>query len=476
MSDLAGLPRQVGKYRLDAVLGRGAMGVVYRAYDPLIERTLALKTVHRGLADPEQTHEMLQRFRKEAQAAGRLTHPNIVAVYEYGESADMAWIAMEFVDGQPLSELVTGTPLAPPRAAAWMGDLLAALAYAHARGVVHRDIKPANLLLTREGRLKVGDFGIARIESSTLTQTGAMLGTPSYMSPEQFRGETVDGRSDLFSAAVVLYQMLTGQRPFSGSAATVMQQVLTVTPPPPSHVHAALGAGLDAVVMRGLARAPEARFADAAEFARALDHAMQDAEAPAGASAGGDDATVLMAAPAAAAARRTVAPATEATAAMTAWKMAALPPLEALLTAQIGPLARLLLRRMAASAHDFDSLCARLLPHIPSPAARKDFAAELAALGRELVARQDPHGGQHAGAVAIGESTHAPDAAFGAAATALLAEEIGPIAAIVVKRALPQAAGRLALLELAAARIDDPAARARFLDRARALIGGPAAG
>jgi serine/threonine-protein kinase len=178
MNELAGLPRQIGKYRLDAILGRGAMGVVYRAFDPLIERTLALKTVHRAVADPEQALEMLQRFRKEAQAAGRLMHPHIVAVHEYGETDDLAFIAMEFVDGSPMSDLVAGAPLPLAQVTAWMGDLLAALDYAHARGVVHRDIKPANLLVTPDGRIKVGDFGIARIESSTLTQTGGVLGTP----------------------------------------------------------------------------------------------------------------------------------------------------------------------------------------------------------------------------------------------------------------------------------------------------------
>lgn len=452
MSEVDELPRQIGKYRLDAILGRGAMGVVYRAFDPLIERTLALKTVQHRVGDPEQAQELLRRFRTEAQAAGRLMHPNIVAVHEYGEESDLAWIAMEFVDGRPLSELSGQQACALPQALAWMRDLLAALAYSHAHGVVHRDIKPANLLVTRDGRIKVGDFGIARIESSTLTQTGAMLGTPSYMSPEQFRGEAIDSRSDLFSAGVVLYQLLTGQRPFSGTTAAVMQQVLTHCPAPPSRLNPLLPAALDAVVMRALAKTPEARFADAVAFLQALEAAA----AVAGADA---DATVLLSAPPALPASAAEPSRHGLTADLTAWKLAVLPQLEALLTAQIGPVARLLLRRIAADAPDFATLGERLLEQIPSPTARADFATSLAALGQA----------QETGAAAPPPL----DPAFGAALARLLAVEIGPIAAIVVKRALSRAADRTALVDLVAGQIEEPAARVRFLDAARALTDAP---
>jgi serine/threonine-protein kinase len=452
MSEVDALPRQIGKYRLDAILGRGAMGVVYRAFDPLIERTLALKTVQHRPGDADGAEELLRRFRTEAQAAGRLMHPNIVAVHEYGEANDVAWIAMEFVDGRPLSELSSQQACALPQVLAWMRDLLAALDYSHAHGVVHRDIKPANLLVTRDGRIKVGDFGIARIESSTLTQTGAMLGTPSYMSPEQFRGEAIDSRSDLFSAGVVLYQLLTGQRPFSGTTAAVMQQVLTHSPAPPSRVNRLLPAALDAVVMRALAKTPEARFTDAAAFLQALEAAA--------AAAGPDaDATVLLSAPPALPASAAEPSRHGLTAELTAWKLAMLPQLEALLTAQIGPVARLLLRRIAADAPDFAILGERLLEQIPSPTARADFAASLAALGQ---------------APETDDAAAPPlDPAFGAALARLLAMEIGPIAAIVVKRALSRAADRTALVDLVAGQIEAPAARARFLDAARALAGAP---
>ncbi|MDY0974781.1 serine/threonine-protein kinase [Massilia sp. CFBP9012] len=468
MSEVDAFPRQIGKYRLDAILGRGAMGVVYRAFDPLIERTLALKTVQHRLGDADGAEELLRRFRTEAQAAGRLMHPNIVAVHEYGEANDLAYIAMEFVDGRPLSEMCGVEACSLPQVLAWMRDLLAALAYSHAHGVVHRDIKPANLLVTRDGRIKVGDFGIARIESSTLTQTGAMLGTPSYMSPEQFRGEAIDSRSDLFSAGVVLYQLLTGQRPFSGSTAAVMQQVLTHSPAPPSRLNPLLPGALDAVVMRALAKTAQARFADAAAFLQALETA--------GAAAAPDaDATVLLSAPPALPTTAAEPSRHGLTADLTAWKLAVLPQLEALLTAQIGPVARLLLRRIAVDAPDFSTLGERLLEQIPSPAARADFATSLAALEREL--ESTPESGADGPVQApqeTGNIAPAPlDPAFGSALAHLLALEIGPIAAIVVKRALPRAADRPALVDLVAGQIEAPVARARFLDAARALADAP---
>lgn len=471
IAPLTGAPREIGKYRLDAVLGRGAMGVVYRAFDPLIERTLALKTVRAGLGDPEQARELLQRFRTEAQAAGRLMHPNIVAVHEYGELNDLAFIAMEFVDGSPLSDVVGLAACPLPQVLGWMGDLLAALAYAHAHGVVHRDIKPANLLVTRDGRIKVGDFGIARIDSSTLTQTGAVLGTPSYMSPEQFRGETIDGRSDLFSVGVVLYQLLTGQRPFAGTTAAVMQQVLTHTPPPPSRVNPALPNALDAVVMRALAKAPDARFADAAAFQYALSAAaaLQDTDG---------DATVLLPRQFTPPDRTAEASRQGLTADLTAWKLAALPQLDILLTAQIGPVARLVLRRVAADAADFAALREGLLAHIPSPTARADFDASMRSLEASLAPGAQPGAAgasaTQPGKAGTGHGTGAAapslaDPAFSTALAQLLAVEIGPIAAIIVKRALVHAATRPALVERVAQQIDVPAARARFVDAARRI-------
>lgn len=502
MTDTAGLPQRIGKYRLDGLLGKGAMGVVYRAFDPMIDRTVALKTVRRDPADEAQAREMIERFRKEAQAAGRLMHPNIVAVHEYGESDEIAYIAMEFVDGTPLSTLIGERPCPLPQALAWFGDLLAALDYSHRHGVVHRDIKPANLLVTRDGHIKISDFGIARIESSTLTQTGAMLGTPSYMSPEQFRGEAIDGRSDLFSAGVVLYQLLTGQRPFSGSAATVMQQVLNHTPTQPSHVNAALPAGFDAVVLQALAKEPRDRHASARAFQQALDavsrddafslpqtreDAQEDSDATILATPSSLQALTSQPGWADRSARNSTGTGAIATATANqpGWLQPLLPSLETLLTRQIGPMAKLLLRKIGPVSPDFESLGRQLLEHIPSPSAKEQFQQQMAAIGADyLPATGAGTEGQASATVAGTLPPSTPSTLAGAAAaeapppltpefatavTPVLAIFIGPIAAIVVKRALRTAADRHDFIAQLASQIDADAARQRFVEQARQL-------
>ncbi len=274
-------PAKLGKYTIRRELGKGAMGVVYEGFDPSIERIVALKTVRADQLGGEDAPEILTRFRREAQAAGRLTHPNVVAVYELGEDAGTTFIAMEFVKGRSLKEyLEQHTRFTTPQLARIMTELLAALDYSHRNGVVHRDIKPANVMILEDGTVKVADFGIARIEQSNLTQTGMILGTPSYMSPEQFMGQTVDGRSDLFSAGVILYELLTGEKPFSGSATTIMHKVLQEEPLPPSTLNVQVPRPFDGVVKRALAKRPDERFQTAREFAEAIKAAVEGRAAP----------------------------------------------------------------------------------------------------------------------------------------------------------------------------------------------------
>ena len=279
-------PAKLGKYTIRRELGKGAMGVVYEGFDPSIERIVALKTVRADQLGGEDAPEILARFRREAQAAGRLTHPNVVAVYELSEDAGTTFIAMEFVKGRSLKEyLEQHTRFTTPQLARIMTELLAALDYSHRNGVVHRDIKPANVMILEDGTVKVADFGIARIEQSNLTQTGMILGTPSYMSPEQFMGQTVDGRSDLFSAGVILYELLTGEKPFSGSATTIMHKVLQEEPLPPSTLNVQVPRPFDGVVKRALAKRPDERFQTAREFAGAIKAAVEGREAPAASDA-----------------------------------------------------------------------------------------------------------------------------------------------------------------------------------------------
>ena len=218
---------KLGKYEIKRVLGRGAMGVVYEGWDPTIQRVVAIKTVPISDTDDEETREAIARFRREAQAAGRLTHPNIVSVFDYGETNELAYIVMEFVNGPSLKEVMgKNDRFALPDVVKIMQDVLAGLEHSHEQGVVHRDIKPANLMLTStdrsRARIKISDFGIARIESSSMTQAGVMMGTPTYMSPEQFMGQTVDPRTDIYACGVLLYQMLTGERPFEGGLSAIM--------------------------------------------------------------------------------------------------------------------------------------------------------------------------------------------------------------------------------------------------------------
>ena len=255
---------QLGKYEIRRELGRGAMGVVYEAYDPMISARVALKTIRPDQLAGEHTDDIVARFRREAQAAGRLSHPNIVSIYDCDEDAGTWFIAMEFVDGRDLKErFAADERFRSADIERIMTQILAALDYSHRLGVVHRDIKPANVFMLADGTVKVADFGIAHIESSNLTQVGTVVGTPNYMSPEQIMGLPVDGRSDLFSVGVILYQFLTGERPFAGTSTTTMQK--GAEGGAAAAVDAAtsqLPPAIDAVVRRALAKRADERFAE----------------------------------------------------------------------------------------------------------------------------------------------------------------------------------------------------------------------
>jgi serine/threonine protein kinase len=267
--------KTLGKYEIKRLLGRGAMGTVYEGWDPIIARRVAIKTVHLPHTSDPEIGEALARFRREAQAAGRLNHPNIVGVFDYGETNDAAYIVMEFIDGAPLKSILDRQErFALADTVHIMEDLLAGLQFSHERGVVHRDIKAANVILTGGGRAKIADFGIARIESSSMTQAGTVLGTPAYMSPEQFMGQVVDARTDIYSSGVLLYQLLSGERPFDGGMSAVMHKALTTDPPAPSQLSVTAPPPFDAVVRRAMAKRPEDRYRSAKDFAEAIRTAL----------------------------------------------------------------------------------------------------------------------------------------------------------------------------------------------------------
>jgi tRNA A-37 threonylcarbamoyl transferase component Bud32 len=266
-------PHHLGKYEITEVLGQGAMGVVYKGFDPGIRRTVAIKTIRRELVEGERAAAaMLARFRNEAQAAGKLAHPGIVAVYDYGEDASVAYIAMEYVEGNSLREYIgRGTRFAERNAVSIMSQLLEALGHAHERRVWHRDIKPGNVIVMRNGKVKVADFGIARIEASELTQTGMMMGSPGYMAPEQYAAAQIDHRADLFAAGVMFYQLITGAKPFVGTTEQVSYATCHTEPLRPSLADPGKGwERYDAVIAKALAKKPEDRFQSAETFRAAV--------------------------------------------------------------------------------------------------------------------------------------------------------------------------------------------------------------
>ncbi|MEO6623463.1 MAG: protein kinase, partial [Burkholderiaceae bacterium] len=274
---------KLGRYDIVRVLGKGAMGLVYEARDPNLDRRVAIKTIKVENLPEEAVAEYEARFRTEARSAARLQHPNIVSVYDSERHGDTAYLVMEFVQGEDLKHhLDGGRQYSLEQSLAIVRDLLAALEYAHKQNVVHRDVKPANLLMVESsGRVKLTDFGVARIQDSgELTRTkGSMVGTLKYMAPEQVRGKAIDFRADLFAAGVVLYQLLTGKRPFDGdSEFAIIHQIMEENPPAPSSINSALPKALDAVVARALAKDKERRYGSAGEFSTALRDAVAQGE------------------------------------------------------------------------------------------------------------------------------------------------------------------------------------------------------
>jgi serine/threonine-protein kinase len=290
-----------GRYQVEARIGSGGMAEVYRGFDPVLNRTVAIKVLHSQFA---RDTSFVQRFRREAQAAARLNQPNIVGVYDTGADDGTQFIVMEFIEGRTLAEfMATGRRPSPVQAAEIAGKICAAISAAHAQGVIHRDIKPGNVMVTRDGTVKVMDFGIARVLGpETAPQTSAVLGTASYLSPEQAQGGPVDARTDIYSLGSVLYELLTGRPPFTGeSPVAVAYKQVNETPALPSSINPDVPARLDAVVMKALSKNPSNRYQTAEEFSADLGRVVagQEVEATPLMPAGGGDATQVIARPSA---------------------------------------------------------------------------------------------------------------------------------------------------------------------------------
>src|SRR5439155_2573224 len=258
-----------GRYRIVSRLGSGGMADVYCAEDQQLGRRVALKVLYERFAEDE---EFVERFRREASSAAGLQHQHVVSVYDRGEYDGTYWIAMEYLEGRSLKRLIQDEgPLAPERAIELAIQILRAARFAHRRGIIHRDLKPHNVIVDADGRAKVTDFGIARAGASDMTQTGSIMGTAQYLSPEQAQGHAVSAQSDIYSIGIILYEMLTGRVPFEGeSAVTIALKQVSEQPVPPSQLNPAVTPGLEAAVMRALAKDPAQRFPDADAFIAAL--------------------------------------------------------------------------------------------------------------------------------------------------------------------------------------------------------------
>ncbi len=404
--------------------------------------------------------EAVARFKREAQAGGRLQHPAIVGVYEYGQDGEMAFIVMEYVEGRELKRVLADAQRLPViEVFEIMKQLLGALDYSHKQGVVHRDIKPANVMIMPGPKVKIMDFGIARLESSSLTQVGTVVGTPTHMSPEQLMGIPADGRADIWSSGVILYEMLTGTNPFlAETPAAVMHRVLQLEPDPPSSINAALPPGFDGVLARALAKKADQRFQTAKEFQAALLIALQGKQ-------------VGAAAPRTSDAMRTRGT-SAGTSTLRPVKLSdeALAEIERSLSRHVGPLAKVLIKQSQGQATSFDEFFRLLAENIPTPEEQAEFLKKVAAL--KAAAKQAavettktvPDSPRQASAV---EATQKTRTAFTpellASAERSLASYVGPLARVLIKEAAGKSGNLKDLYTQLAAHIDSDEERREFL-------------
>ncbi len=492
-------PQRLGKFQVTGVLGQGAMGVVYRGFDPDIRRVVAIKTIRHQISDDAEAMQRAgARFRHEAQAAGRLLHPGIVGVYDFGDDGQVAYIAMEFVEGHTLARYLAAKVRFDAADVVCLGaQLLDALAHAHEHGVWHRDIKPSNVILTPQGQVKIADFGIARTDSSGLTQANTVLGTPLYMAPEQFAGRGMDHRADLYACGVLLHQLLTGAPPFSGPAETLMYRVMHEPPPRISESGGAVhGPAFDELIAAALAKDPQQRPPSARVLRQSLLDTLGDA-LPRRERVSLEAVRAIGGAEAYATTMRLPRdgegpdPPPHATGGGSRppvhWDAGTLGEVEHSLARHVGPMASVMVRRAARQAADLPALLSMLAGQIDTASVREAFLHD-STHGRTGSRSHGGPGapGAHGAAEGVARAAHSADAgaalrshgghrtggSTGAArplsdaaieqAQALLARHAGPIARIVVQRALQRTRQRGAFFALLADAAPE-AARAALL-------------
>jgi serine/threonine-protein kinase len=444
--------RSIGRYRVEELLGTGAMGEVYRAHDPAIDRMVAIKVVRPELVAGASGAQLLERFRREARAAGRRFHPNIVAIWDFGDDNGMPFLVMELVEGRSLDQVIKSSgSLEPRRSVAVITQVLSALGFAHENGIVHRDIKPSNIMVLPDDRVKVADFGIARIEASEFTIVGDLLGTPAYMAPEQLSGSPIDHRTDLFAAGVILFEMLTGVKPFRGKSITeIMSLMETRGPEDIRALNPSVPEALKHVIIKSVSFDLAQRYADAAALSKALAEALPQmaAEPP------------------------DRAPATSEIELRTASPDAAVPTevlqeIERDLATFIGPMASILVKRAARQSSDLLTLHELLGGQVANPKDRAEFLAKgrqraAAGLGLPTPRLQPPS------AKPIEQRSdhpvNSPNPASIVAIESDLTRYIGPIARILVKRELTKFESLAKLCLVLATHIPDERQRRAFLN------------
>jgi len=483
------VPERLGKYPITGVVGRGAMGIVFKGFDPVIKRPVAIKTIRKELLEDDDpgsvnasgasghyaSDTMSSRFQREAQAAGALNHPGIVSVYEYGEDAHYAFIAMEFVEGNNLRDYIAnGTEFDEQDTVSIMAQLLDALQYAHTATVWHRDIKPANIIVMSNGRIKLTDFGIARLENADRTRTNVIMGTPGYIAPELYLGGQVDHRLDIFAAGVLFYQLLARRSPFRGGPEAIMHDVCYHDPEPASKADPQhRWPQYDTIVARALAKSPADRFQSAGEFRSAIldayaqpvantisestivTHRSRSAFAestPSGSGVPSLPKTFSVSSPSAPP--------------PTGWSGVVLAGVEMEIAKYVGPVAKVLVRRAAKEHKELESLVGALMPAIDDLKERSAFAK--AVLGKPMTTpmRGAPKASDGTSLTHVTSGTRPGDALTPAElerATKLLIGYIGPIGKVVARRAASEGVSRRDFFTKVADALDSDITRERFM-------------
>jgi serine/threonine protein kinase len=456
--------QKIGRYRVEGLVGTGAMGEVYRAYDPVIDRPVAIKILRSELIADSGSMQWLQRFRREARAAGRRSHPNIVAIWDFGEDNGTPFLAMEYVDGRRLDEVIKSSGrLETSRAVVIITQVLSALGFAHENGIIHRDVKPANIIVLPNDGVKIADFGIARVDTSEFTFAGDLMGTPAYMAPEQIAGAPVDLRIDLFAAGVILFEMLTGVKPFRGNSITEIMRVMKTRGSEDIKVlNPAVPDALRRVIAKSIAFDPSERYTDAAAFSKAISGAVR--------ASTGEPQVTNTSAPEGSLTETKIMPIAGAVPNLPG--EAFLHPdlsreIERDLATYIGPMAGNALRRAARQTNDLPTLYELLGKQINTPKDRAEFLARGyqradAGFGRPRASPSpQPEGAAEPN---LDRPVISPSPASIVAIETDLIRYIGPIAIILVKRELKKFESLTDFCVLLAAHIANEKDRDAFLD------------